>query len=287
MSRLNIAMGYHDFLSILYKYGNIPASKQVTVQLPRGSIWRPDLLMDVLNRPLPDVGSRRDLAFDSVLPYTFEPSIQWVKALIYIWCQNNNKKNTLKIWCAMRVLDEKLYLWSHSGNRSVQIISKCRANEIHARHFSGRPTQRIENRIVSWNANGETFRVRWGNIVASLLGRTAQKCGSITLLHRKLKNHMPCDNTNAKIHNIYSHLHLVKVGVNVRSWSRNWPHCIVRRETSRRGKLLLFKTVVEMSRGLGNGLRVNLLLRIVATPLILESIREIAWNNTQVRLRVI
>ena len=73
----------------------------------------------------------------------------------------------------------------------------------------------------------------------------------------------------------------MKVGVDVKSWSRNWPHCIVRRETSRREKLLLFKTVVETRRALGNGLRVNLLLRIVATPLTFESMYVITckWEK--------
>jgi hypothetical protein len=138
-----------------------------------------------------------------LLPLCFRTHLSRQSSELKRWsifdAKTTTKKNTLKIWCAMRVLDEEFNLWSHSGNRSVQIISKCRANEIHARHFSGRPTQRIKNRIVSWNVNGETFGVRWGNIDASLFGRTAQKCGSITLLHQKSQNNMPYNNNTVAI----------------------------------------------------------------------------------------
>jgi hypothetical protein len=97
-------------------------------------------------------------------------------------------KNNITHW-KFYALDEKFNLWSHSGNSSVQIISKCWANEIHARHLA--VTQRIENRIVSWDGNGKAFWVRRCHIDASLLGRTAQKCGSITLFHPKLQHNMP------------------------------------------------------------------------------------------------
>jgi hypothetical protein len=117
-----------------------------------------------------------------------------------IWWQNNMKTNwKFDALLPIRELNEEFYLWSHSGNRSVQIISECRANEIHALYLA--VTQWIENRIVSWNANGETFRVRRRHIVASWFGRTAQKCGSITLFHPKLHNNISYDNKK-KIHNI-------------------------------------------------------------------------------------
>lgn len=51
-------------------------------------------------------------------------------------------------------------------------------------------------------------------------------------------------------------------GVWVKSWSRNCPHCIVIKVTSGSDILSLTVTVVEISRGLGNGLLESWLLRM-------------------------
>ena len=56
--------------------------------------------MNVLIRPLPDVGSRKALAFVGVLPYTFEPSIQWVKAFIFLFKTTWKHKLQMRLVCA-------------------------------------------------------------------------------------------------------------------------------------------------------------------------------------------